>query len=267
MPGRFASAAPLKARIDVLAVGADSAGPQLQVMFGIPGNALSPVRLPGGFGYPLRLRVSVLALDGTVVATVDTSPSPGRCGTRSGARIPAQASSHPGAAGCVHGTRLAGNGGERRPRFASGYGQGGFTTWAPRLGSRIWPWAAAACTSSGRPRAAIPRGSIPLESFHAREPLQLFFEVAGLPPRSPYHVDLEIRRPAGGSLLSRLPLIGRRRTFFRLSFNAETRSSFDQVHQEIRLDQLPPGGYTLVVTVSSESGGKVTRQRELTVIK
>lgn len=258
--------APLKARMDVLAVGADSVGPQLQVVFGIPGNALSPVRLAGGLGYPLRLRASVLALDGTVVATVDTSPTlvaaapvPAReyLLKRLTIRVP------PGVFTVRVSLETEENAGlvshRDTVRVASPLGPAlGLSDLA--LGSRsvhlIWPTA---------------RGDTawfnPLESFHAKEPLQLFFEVAGLPPRSPYHVELEIRRPAGGSLIGRLPLIGRRRTFFRLSFNAETRSSFDQVHQEIRLDQLPPGGYLLMVTVSSESGGKVSRQRELTVLR
>lgn len=263
-PLRFA--APLKAKLDVLAVGADSAGPQLQVVFGIPGNALTPIRVAGGIAYPIRLRASVLSLDGTVVAAVDTSPSlvvaspvPAReyLLKRLAIRVP------PGVFTVRVSLETEENAGlvshRDTVRVASPLGPAlGLSDLA--LGSRsvhlTWPTA---------------RGDTawfnPLDSFHAREPLQLFFEVAGLPPRSSYHVDLEIRRPAGGSLFSKLPLIGRRQTFFRLSFNSTTTSSLDQVHQEIRLDQLPPGAYLLVVTVSSESGGKVNRQRELTVIK
>ena len=263
-PLRFATS--LKAKLDVLAVGADSAGPQLQVVFGIPGNALTPIRVAGGVAYPIRLRASVLALDGTVVATVDTSPSlvvsapvPAReyLLKRIAIRVP------PGVFTVRVSLETEENAGlvshRDTVRVASPLGPAlGLSDLA--LGSRSvhlsWP------TAQGDTAWFNP-----LESFHAREPLQLFFEVAGLPPRSPYHVDLEIRRPGGGSLFSKLPLIGRRRTFFRLSLNSTTTSSLDQVHQEIRLDQLPPGTYQLVVTVSSETGGRVARQRELTVIK
>jgi GWxTD domain-containing protein len=263
-PLRFA--APLKAKFDILAVGADSAGPQLQLVFGIPGNALTPIRVAGGVAYPIRLRATVLSLDGTVVASVDTSPNlvvpspvPAReyLLKRVALRVP------PGVFTVRVSLETEENAGlvSRRDtvRVASPLGPAlGLSDLA--LGSRSvhlsWPTA---------------RGDTawfnPLESFRAREPLQLFFEVAGLPPRSPYHVDLEIRRPGGGSLFSKLPLIGRRQTFFRLSFNSVTSSSLDQVHQEIKLEQLPPGAYLLVVTVSSETGGKVFRQRELTVIK
>lgn len=258
--------APLKAKLDVLAVGADSTGPQLQVVFGIPGNALRPMRLSAGVGYPLRLRASVLALDGTVVATVDTSPTlvvaapvpaRGYLLKRFAIRVP------PGVFTVRVSLETEENAGlvshRDTVRVASPLGPAlGLSDLA--LGSRsvhlVWQ------TAQGDTAWFNP-----LESFHAKEPLQLFFEVAGLPPRSAYHVDLEIRRPAGGSLLSRLPLIGRRRTFFRLSFNSETTSNLDQVHQEIKLDQLPPGEYLLVVTVSNESGGKVSRQREVAVIK
>lgn len=256
----------LKAKLDVLAVGADSAGPQLQVVFGIPGNAIRPIRVAAGTGYPVRLRASVLALDGTVVATVDTSPTlvvaapvPEReyLLKRIAIRVP------PGVFTVRVSLETEENAGlvssRDTVRVASPLGPAlGLSDLA--LGSRsvhlVWP------TTHGDTAWFNPLGS-----FHANEPLQLFFEVAGLPPRSPYHVDLEIRRPGGGSLFSWLPLIGRRRTFFRLSFNSATTSSLDQVHQEIRLDQLPPGSYTLLVTVSSGSGGKVSRQREVTVIR
>jgi GWxTD domain-containing protein len=256
----------LKAKLDVLAVGADAAGPQLQLVFGIPGNAITPIRVAGGSGYPVRLRASVLALDGTVVAIVDTSPTlvvaapvPAReyLLKRVAVRVP------PGVFTVRVSLETEENAGlvstRDTIRVPSPLGPAlGLSDLA--LGSRsvhlTWPTA---------------RGDTawfnPLGSFHANEPLQLFFEVAGLLPRSPYHVDLEIRRPGGGSLFSRLPLIGRRRTFFRLSFNSTASSSLDQVHQEIRLDQLPPGSYVLEVTVSSETGGKVSRQREVTVIR
>src|SRR5690606_1372854 len=63
----------IEVNTSLVAVGADSTGPQLQVAFAIPGEALAPREVEGGFAYPVRLRGSVIDLDGRTVARFDTT--------------------------------------------------------------------------------------------------------------------------------------------------------------------------------------------------
>ncbi len=263
-PLHFASV--LKAKMEVLAVGADSDGPQLQLLFGIPGSALTPIRVAAGLAYPVRLRASVLGLDGSVVATLDTAPAlvvssavPAReyLLKRIALHVP------PGVFTVRVSLETEENAGmvstRDTVRVASPLGPAlGLSDLA--LGTRAvhlsWP------TAQGDTAWFNPLGS-----FHVKDPLELFFEVAGLPPRTPYHLELEVTRAGGRSLLSRLPLIGKRYSYFKVSSNLTTAGSLDQVHRQLKLDQLPPGTYLLTVVVSSETGGKVTRRRTFTVLK
>src|SRR6185312_8594419 len=63
----------LKAKWEVLAVGRDSAGYQVQIAYAIAGSSLEPVPVTRGFLYSVRLRFVAMNQRGQVVASLDTT--------------------------------------------------------------------------------------------------------------------------------------------------------------------------------------------------
>ncbi len=63
----------LKAKSEVLAVGRDSAGHQVQIAYAIAGSSLEPVTVTRGYLYSVRLRFVAMDDQGKVVASLDTT--------------------------------------------------------------------------------------------------------------------------------------------------------------------------------------------------
>src|SRR5918996_171391 len=63
----------LKAHTEVLAVGRDSSGPQVQIAYAIAGSSLEPVTVTRGYLYSVRLRFVATDTRGQVVASLDTT--------------------------------------------------------------------------------------------------------------------------------------------------------------------------------------------------
>src|SRR3954469_25189171 len=63
----------LKAKWEVLAVGRDSTGHQVQIAYAIAGSSLEPVTVTRGFLYSVRLRFVAMNERGQVVASLDTT--------------------------------------------------------------------------------------------------------------------------------------------------------------------------------------------------
>ncbi|MBL0180214.1 MAG: GWxTD domain-containing protein [Gemmatimonadetes bacterium] len=251
----------LDATIFVAAAGADSAGPQLQIAFAVPTKGLTIEVGQGGDMAELRLRATVLDLDGALVASLDTvrrflmkepAGADGQLLGRQALRVPAgrltvRASLEQGPAGI----------GSRRDTVvvtsptARALGLSDLVVgtrsvrlfWVPSTGDTTW--------------------LNPLARFRRSEPMQLSFEVSGLLAGSAYRTEVRIVRP-GGSALSRLFRGG---SALRVAANGVHPGGLLVVHRELALDQVGPGTYLVEVTVSTPAGEKVTRQQEITVVK
>jgi hypothetical protein len=108
-----------------------------------------------------------------------------------------------------------------------------------------------------------PRGQ-----FRSAEPMQLYFEVSGVPRDTAYHVELAVKRPGGESLLHKLfGLFGGGGGTTRVTFAERSHDGHDFIHREISLEKLKPAMYVLEVTVATPAGKKVVRRQDFTVIQ
>lgn len=260
-PLRYRSA--LSARVDVLAVGADSLGPQLQIAFAIPGNALTPIPMQQGVAYVIRLRATVLALDGSTIATLDTT-------RRFAARSAVPSKQH-----------LLGRQALRVPpgtftiRLALESDLSGLLTTRDtlRVASPLGPDLGLSDLALGSKEVTLPWRTAsgdtawvnPLRSFTRTESLQLYFEVSGLAPSSPYRVEMTVTKPKGGSIFSKL--FGSGGAAIKLAFDGrQGAAGVDAVQRELSLEKLKPGGYSLEVTVTTPSGTKAMRRRTFSIV-
>lgn len=253
----------LAAQVDVLGVGSDSLGPQLQIAFAIPGSALSPIPMQQGVAYVLRLRAAVVALDGSTVAVLDTtrrfaarSPVPPREHLlgRQSLRVP------PGryTIRLAIETDLSGMISTRDTlRVASPLG--------PALGLSDLALGARSIGLAWRTEKGDTAWINPLRSFRRTEPLQLYFEVSGLAPGAPYRIQLAVSKPKGGSIFSRI--FGGGGAAIKLAFDGtQAAAGVTAIRRELSLEKLKPGTYRMDVTVTGPNGTKTTRQRTFTVV-
>jgi GWxTD domain-containing protein len=253
----------LPAKLDLLAVGSDSAGPQLQLAFAIPGSGLTPIPMQSGVAYVVRLRATVMALDGSTVAVLDTTR---RFAARSA--VPPQ-------------QHLLGRLALRVPpgtftvRMALESDLSGILTTRDtvRVASPLGPDLGLSDLALGTKSVNLPwrtaRGDTawvnPLRSFRRKEPLELYFEVSGLAPGTAYQVEMVVARPKGGSVFSKL--VGGGGAAIKLAFDErQGPSGVDAVRREISLDKLSASTYRLDVTVTTATGAKVVRHRMFTVV-
>lgn len=253
----------LSARVDVLAVGSDSVGPQVQLAFAIPGSALTPIPMQQGVAYVIRLRATVQALDGSTIAVIDTI-------RRFAARAPVAAQEH-----------LLGRQSLRVPpgtftiRLALESDLSGLLTTRDtlRVASPLGPDLGLSDLALGTKSVNLPwrtvRGDTawvnPLRTFKRQETLQLYFEVSGLAPSTVYKVEMAVNRPKGGSIFSKL--FGGGGAAIKLGFEGRQGvAGVDAVQREVSLEKLGPGNYSLDVTVSTAGGSKVVRRRTFTVV-
>jgi GWxTD domain-containing protein len=253
----------IAAHLVALAVGSDVGGAALQVAFAVPGRELTAREVDGGFAYPVRLRGSVISLDGTTVAVVDTTrtfKSQEALSERQLllGRLPV--SVPPG----TFTVRLAiqtERGGlvttRDTVRVASPLGpEPGLSDLALGVRSVVLPWE----VSSGDTAWVNPTGT-----FRREEPAQLYFEVTGLRPSEPYQVVLEVRRPRGGSIFRRI--FGGGGSALKLTFDQVHPGGIDRVLREIAFDRLSEGNYVLEVTVRTREKREVRRAHSFRVIE
>lgn len=252
---------PLDATLFVAAAGADSVGPQLQLAFAVPLGALLPDSSANGPVAEVRLRATVLDLDGTLVASVDTvrrfllqgaMPDGELLLGRQAIRVPAGRLTL--RASLEH--NLAGISSRRDTVVVTSPTAATLGLSDLVVGARsvrlFWVGAPGDTTWLN-----------PLARFRQREPMQLTFELSGLVAGSPYRTEIRIARP-GGSALSRL--FGRGAAL-RLAFEGVHLGGVTSIRRELALDEVKPGTYLVEVTVSTPSGEKQTRQQEITVVK
>lgn len=251
----------IEADIVALAVGSDLGGPALQIAFAVPGSELTARDVDGGFAYPVRLRASVISLDGTTVAVVDT--------TRTfRAREPV------GERRMLLGRLpVAVPPGTFTVRLAIQTDQGGLVTVRDtvRVASPLGPEPGLSDLALGAKSVflpwPLPGGDTawvnPTGVFRRDEPAQLYFEVTGLKPAEPYQIAMEVRRPRGGSIFRRL--LGGGGSALKLSFDQVHPGGIDRVVRELDFNRMSEGDYVLEVTVRTTEGRQVRRSQAFRV--
>lgn len=253
---------PIDAHLRVLAVGSDAGGPQLQVAFAIPGRDLAAREVEQGYAYPVRIRASVISLDGTTVARTDTTRSflttapigenqlllgrlpvnvppglltvrvalqtdmGGLVTAREDVRVPSPLGPEPGLSDIALGARSV------------------YLPWPVPGGDSAWV--------------------NPLSRYDRDEPALLYFEVTGLPPGEEYEIELSIRREGGGSIFRRLFGGG---TALKLEFPRTHPGGVDRISRELSLERVSPGEYEIVVKVRTQDDREVERRRRIEVIE
>jgi GWxTD domain-containing protein len=254
----------LKAHWEVLAVGEDSTGHQVQIAYAIAGSSLEPVTVTRGYLYSVRLRFVALDQRGAVVASLDTTrhfvaPEPVPPGEHLVGRV---ATTVP--AGVI------------RYRLAIQQGEDAGIT-VPRDSVRVGPVSSAALSLSdlvlGTRTANLTWRRTtddtvlfnPLRTYRRSDEMELYYEIEGLKP-TPYNVELTVRRKGSGGGLFR-KIFGGGGAALRLKFDEQATTSTVSSHRLLKLDRLKPGNYILEVVVSDAEGRKDRRQQEFQVVE
>jgi GWxTD domain-containing protein len=258
---------PMDAHVDVLAAGAGG-GSGVQVAIAIPGRHLSPIRTTRGMVYSIRLRASfVNAASGTatVLDTVRAFVMPRRLNPDQHLLARFAVVLPPGSYQARVAVESEGRGmvSLRETVDVPGLGTGVLAVTDPALGRRSVPLA---WSGSG----ADSVWANPLHTFPASEPMQLYFEVAGLVADTEYTAELAVISAPGADRLRELgrpaACVGQN-SLIRLKFDQRHGGGIDRLQREISLDRLRPGDYALMVTVRSTTGEEAIRCREFTVIR
>jgi len=254
----------LKARSEVLAVGRDSAGSQVQIAYAIAGSSLEPVTVTRGFLYSVRLRFAAMDDKGKVVASLDTTrhfvapervPPNEHLVGRVAATVPS---------GFLH-YRLALQQGD----------DAGMTL--PLDSVRVGPIRSTALSLSDLvlgSRAAnlgwrrTPDDTVlfnPLRTYKRGEEMELYYEIEGLHP-APYTVELAVRkRGSGGGIIKKI--FGGGSAAIKLKFEQQATTPTVSTHRSLKLDRLKPGHYVLELLVVDADGRKDVRAREFQVVE
>jgi GWxTD domain-containing protein len=253
----------IKATSEVLAVGHDSSGNQVQIAYAISGASLEPVTVTRGFLYSIRLRFVALDEKGKVVSALDTTrhfvapervPPNEHLVGRVGATVPA---------GSLH-YRLAIQQGD----------DAGVTL--PTDSVRVGPTAPAALSLSdlvlGSRTANLawhrtPDDTVlfnPLRTYKRGEEMELYYEIDGLRP-APYNVELLVRKKGGGGGVFK-KIFGGGSAAIKLKFEQQATTTRVSTHRSLKLDRLKPGMYVLQLMVVDADGRKDFRSREFQVV-
>ncbi|MGH7584232.1 MAG: GWxTD domain-containing protein [Gemmatimonadales bacterium] len=250
---KFGYELPLEATVDAVAVGADAGGTQMQISFAIPGFSLYAPPTTGIVMYPIRMRAAVRNSAGETVATVDTlrnfgAARPIPAGDYLLARLPVDVPPGSYTVRVALETRSRGVVTSSQPLHVAPMTGSRLTLSDLALGTRRvpLPWLVA-----GTDTAWIN----PLHTFRPDDPLQLFFEVGGIPVGGPYRLELSVLRSGG------------RAAQMQVGFNEVASHGPDRIRQVVNISRLHPGKYVLEVTVSRSSGEHAVRRQSFTVIK
>jgi GWxTD domain-containing protein len=243
----------------VLAAGADSLGPRLQVAIAIPADQLTPRVTDRGATYPVRTRVTVQALDGSLLARLDTTQGL-RTATRLGRTdvlLVRQVLAVPPGTATVRMAVETDQGGVVSPRdtvrLAAPHG--------PRLGLSDLVLGVRSVPLRWRTPTGDTVWISPQSGYTRAEPLQLYFEVSGLAAGTRYRIHLTVRKPGGGIFRK---LFGGG-SALELDFPAVHSGAIDRIAREVSLDELSPGSYRVEVRIQTDDDQEVTRYRTFEV--
>ncbi len=254
----------LKAHSEVLAVGTDSNGPQVQIAYAIAGSSLEPVTVTRGYLYSVRVRFVATDRRGQVVSSLDTTrhfvaPAPVPPGEHLVGRVSAPVPQ-----------------GELQYRLALQQGEAAGVT-LPSDSVRVGPVNSTALGLSdlvlGSRTANLswrrtPDDTVvfnPLRTYRRSDEMELYYEIEGLRP-SPYTVELEVRRKGSSGGLFR-KIFGGGGAAIRLKFQEQATTPFVTTHRSLRLDRLKPGNYELDLLVVDADGRKDSRGQEFQVVE
>jgi GWxTD domain-containing protein len=255
----------LKVKSEVLAVGRDSTGPQIQIAYAVAGSTLEPVLVTRGYLYSVRVRFVATDRFGKVAATLDTTrhfvaPAPVPDGEHLVGRVSVPA--HPGR----FEYRLAIQQGEASgillPRDTVRVGQPTSAALALSdlvLGSRntnlFW--------------RRTPEDTVvfnPLRTFKRKEQMELYYEVEGLSAGTEYTVKIAVRKQGGGGGLFR-KVFGGGGAQISLKFEETASFPVTSTSRSLKLDKLKPGNYTLEVQVEDAKRRSDRRTQEFQVVE
>lgn len=249
----------LQADVSVLALGADTAGGHLQVSFAVPLSELTSRPVPGGLAYPIRTRATVLDQDGRVVARVDTTRGYLLADTQlPDARVLGHASLRvPPGSLTVRVVLETDDGGMTTPRdtveAGSELGRSlGLSDIAMGVRSVPLRWS---------PTTRDTAWFNPVGTYGRTEPVQVYFEVTGLPAGAPYYIRLRVLK-SGGGLFRKIFGGG---TALALEFPMVHPGGVDRISREVSLAELSEGEYHLEIQIETDQGERVTRARTFTV--
>ncbi|MBA3555966.1 MAG: GWxTD domain-containing protein [Gemmatimonadales bacterium] len=254
----------LEVRTEVLAVGRDSSGPQVQIAYAISGSSLEPVTVTRGHLYSVRVRFVATNRSGNVVASLDTTrhfvaPAPVPDGEHLVGRV-----SLPVPQG-LHEYRLAIQQGE----------EAGITL--PRDTVRVGQPTAASLTLSDlvlgsrstnlfwRRTAEDTVAFNPLKTFKRNEDMELYYEVEGMSSGSRYEVRIAVRKQGGGGGIFR-KIFGGGGAAISLKFDEEATFPVAGTQRSLDLERLKPGKYFLEVAIQDREGRKDMRRQEFQVV-
>ena len=250
---------------EVLVVGRDSSGTQIQIAYAIAGSTLEPVMVTRGYLYSVRVRFVATDRFGRVAAAMDTTrhfvaPAPVPDGEHLVGRV--SVTVPPGR----YEYRLAIQQGEETgillPTDTVRVGQPTATALALSdlvLGSRntnlFW-----------RRTAEDTVAFNPLRTFKRKESMELYYEVEGLSAGTPYTVRIAVRKQGGGGGLFKKVFGG---GSAQISLKFEERGSFPvtSTNRSLKLDKLKPGNYSLEVTVEDAKGRSDKRVQPFQVVQ
>ncbi len=255
----------LKVSSEVLAVGHDSTGTQVQIAYAVAGSTLEPVMVTRGYLYSVRVRfVATDRLD-RVVASLDTTrhfvaPAPVPDDEHLVGRV-----SIPVPPGRFN-YRLAIQQGEEAgillPTDTIRVGKPTATALALSdlvLGSRntnlFW-----------RRTAEDTVVFNPLRTFRKKEDMELYYEVEGLTAGTEYTVRIAVRKQGGGGGLLK-KVFGGGSAQISLKFEESASFPVTSTSRSLKLDKLKPGNYSLEVTVEDDQGRSDKRLQPFQVVQ
>jgi GWxTD domain-containing protein len=254
----------LKVKTQVLAVGRDSTGSQVQIAYAIAGSGLEPVTVTQGYLYSVRVRFVAIDRLGKVAAALDTtrhfvSPAPVPDGEhlvgRVALKVPAGRLTY----------RLALQQGEESgvvlPRDTVRVGQPTSTALALSdlvLGSR----------STNLYWRRTDKDTVmfnPLRTFKRGEEMALYYELEGLSSGTPYSVRITVRKQGGsGGIFKKI--FGGGGAAMSLKFDEEATFPVASSVRSLDLERLKPGHYTLEVIVDDGQGRTDRRTADFDVV-
>jgi GWxTD domain-containing protein len=255
----------LKLKSEVLAVGRDSTGSQVQIAYAIAGSTLEPVMVTRGYLYSVRVRFVATDRFGRVAAALDTTrhfvaPAPVPEAEHLVGRVAV-----PVPPGRYH-YRLAVQQGEAAgillPRDTVRVGQPTSNSLSLSdlvLGSRntnlFWQRTAKDTVVFN-----------PLRTYKRKESMELYYEVEGLTAGSKYTVRIAVRKQGGGGGLLR-KIFGGGSAQISLKFDETASFPVTTTSRSLKLDKLKPGNYSLEVTVEDNQKRSDKRGQPFQVVQ